>query len=246
MHTLLKIERDLIIPTTLWQQNEGGSSWEQVWSNQTEYTGEAQRLQRTKMKLQQIQSMGLSLTNKKVLDVGCGEGTTLEHLSVEHGCTGYGIDISPSAIELARQRHPNNHIYFRVGDGRDIPFPNGSFDIVFSWGVLEHAKNFQQSFAEARRVLRPGGMLVLIQPHLLSTGVIQKQWLRFLGRWNYGRQIDFSFWSLRRLLFEHGFSKVHLATQPATKDMPVVRATDILLQKVFPFWGHYLYALATK
>src|SRR5690606_10550734 len=120
-----------------------------------------------------------------------------------HGC---GIDISSTAVQLARNANQNDEkLYFRIADGRDIPFEKESFEVVLSWGVIEHSVEYHRALGEAYRVLAKGGCLILIQPHLLSFAVIQKHILRLFGKWKFGTQYEFSYTKLKSMLKTHGF-----------------------------------------
>ncbi|MDP3725554.1 MAG: hypothetical protein Q8R20_03755 [Nanoarchaeota archaeon] len=94
--------------------------------------------------------------------------------------------------------------------------------------------------------MKKGGALVLIQPHFWSFGAIQMYWLRFIGRWRFGKQKHFSHTELKRILFSLGFVEVLCCTRAPYKDMPFVRMADTLVKKICPFWGHYLYVVARK
>lgn len=88
----------------------------------------------------------------ELLDVACGSGYAC-WVAAQRGATVSGLDASESLIGIARARTPAGE--FVVGDMFDLPFPDGSFDVVTSfngiWAGCEGA------LAEVRRVLRPGG-----------------------------------------------------------------------------------------
>ncbi|HEY6055108.1 MAG TPA: class I SAM-dependent methyltransferase, partial [Gaiellaceae bacterium] len=111
---------------------------------------------------QQLRAL-LSLTGEeRALDVGTGAGAfaiALAPLVREV----VGVDLVPELLEQARARAPEN-VELVEADGRDLPFPPGSFDLVCSARTLHHAHRPELVVAEMTRVLRPGGtMLVLDQ-----------------------------------------------------------------------------------
>jgi SAM-dependent methyltransferase len=95
----------------------------------------------------------------RILEIGGGTGYQAKRLT-DDGFIVASIDIPAS--EYA------DHLEFPVQpyNGRDIPFPNNSFDVVFSSNVLEHVLDLPYLHAEVKRVLRPGGYCV----HLMPTG----------------------------------------------------------------------------
>ena len=95
---------------------------------------------------------------KRVLDVGCGAGTDLARFA-RGGALVTGVDISASAIELARQNFAQQELAadLRVADGEQLPFDANTFDLVFAHGVIQYTPDTQQVVDECRRVLRPGG-----------------------------------------------------------------------------------------
>ena len=101
----------------------------------------------------------------RVLDVGCGYGATALHLATEHGCEVVGMNISERELEvadeLAKERGLSGQCTFRWGDFHDIPAEDDSFDAVWSQEAFLHAVDKSQVLAECRRVLRPGGRLVI-------------------------------------------------------------------------------------
>jgi SAM-dependent methyltransferase len=99
-----------------------------------------------------------SLRGCRVLDVGCGPGSVLRQLVRRFDVEGVGIDASPNMIEVARREAPE--IEFHVGRAEDLPFGEATFDAVVSRLVVHHLDR-PRAFAEMRRVLRPGGRVVV-------------------------------------------------------------------------------------
>ena len=96
----------------------------------------------------------------RVLDAGCGAGRMSAYLA-GRGCLVEGIDLSSKMIAMARRDHPD--LAFTVGSLADLPFRENQFDGVMLWYSIIHtpATGLAQIFAEAARVLRPGGYVVL-------------------------------------------------------------------------------------
>jgi len=95
---------------------------------------------------------------RRVLDVGCGTGVDLVRF-VRGGASGFGIDLADSAIALAREnlRHQSLAASLSVGDGERLPFPDGTFDMVYAHGVVQYTAGDRALVEECRRVLAPGG-----------------------------------------------------------------------------------------
>jgi SAM-dependent methyltransferase len=95
---------------------------------------------------------------RRVLEVGCGAGTDLARFA-KGGALISGVDLSPSAIALARQNFEQQRLEgdLREADGEQLPFANDTFDLVYAHGVLQYTTNPQRLADECRRVLKPGG-----------------------------------------------------------------------------------------
>ena len=95
---------------------------------------------------------------KRVLDVGCGAGTDLARFA-RGGAIVTGVDISSSAIELARKNFEQQGLQadLSVADGESLPFESETFDLVFAHGVIQYTPDTQKVVDECRRVLKPGG-----------------------------------------------------------------------------------------
>ena len=102
----------------------------------------------------------------KVLEIGCGIGTDGAQFA-RAGADYTGIDLTDAAIELARQRFAVSGLSgnFLVSDGENLNFPDNSFDLVYSHGVLHHTPDIEAALAEIHRVLRPGGRALVMLYH---------------------------------------------------------------------------------
>lgn len=127
----------------------------------------------------------------KVLDYGCGDGGfdeidpyTRKHFVSwlkEYGGEGsVGLDIDWFSLSIAREKIKNGTKFWQ-NDGETIPFPNNYFDQVHIFGVLHHAKHPLQVMIELKRVLKPGGEIILTESvdNYLPTRIAR----HLYGRW---------------------------------------------------------------
>lgn len=108
--------------------------------------------------------MAGDVTGRDVLDAGCGSGPLLQALR-EHGATVSGFDLSPAMVGLAQSRlGPGTDL--RVADlGAPLPYAGGSFDLVVASLSLHYVEDWDAGLRELRRVLRPGGRLLVAVIH---------------------------------------------------------------------------------
>lgn len=98
---------------------------------------------------------------EKVLDLGCGNGR-LHKIFKDRQIDYIGVDGSDELIRIAKENYP--HLHFQTADALALPFPDNYFDKVYSIRVLHHfpSQEFRSQFLkEAKRVLKPGGILIL-------------------------------------------------------------------------------------
>lgn len=103
---------------------------------------------------------------KKVLDVasGAGYGTAMLAGVAKFAA---GLDIDQEALLYAREQYHSANISFLRSDCLQLPFPDGEFDLVVAFEILEHIKNGEAFIQELRRVLRADGLLILSTPNRL-------------------------------------------------------------------------------
>ncbi len=98
---------------------------------------------------------------ERVLDVACGTGI-IARAAVRAGCSVTGIDVAPDMIDAARATEPT--IDWHVGDAQALRFDGGTFDVVTCQMGLMFLEDRAQAVAEMRRVLAPGGRVVVSTP----------------------------------------------------------------------------------
>ena len=95
----------------------------------------------------------------RVLDAGCGSGRTLEELR-RYGEV-YGIELDPGAAQMAQERGCGE---VRIGRLEELPWEDGTFDLITCLDVIEHTPDDRATLRELRRVSKPGGFLLVTVP----------------------------------------------------------------------------------
>jgi ubiquinone/menaquinone biosynthesis C-methylase UbiE len=104
----------------------------------------------------------VDLAGKRLLDVGCGDGTDLAMLAAR-GAIPHGLDPSVQFLQKAQEKMPSGT--FREGVGERMPFDAASFDVVVSKWAMQTSTDVPGVLREAARVLRPGGLFVFLTKH---------------------------------------------------------------------------------
>lgn len=105
---------------------------------------------------------------KEVLDAACGVGYGSAFLAATAARV-VGVDVDEESVGYARRRYGGPSVEFHVMDAEALAFPDASFDVVCSFETIEHVRAPARAVAEAARVLRPGGVLVVSTPHVAVT-----------------------------------------------------------------------------
>lgn len=106
----------------------------------------------------------VDFAGKKVLEIGLGQGTESEQI-IRRGGHWSGLDLTEASATRVKERMRLRNLQYddlRVGSVLKIPYPDNSFDMVFSHGVLLCVPEIHQAQAEIARVLKPGGELVMM------------------------------------------------------------------------------------
>jgi ubiquinone/menaquinone biosynthesis C-methylase UbiE len=97
-----------------------------------------------------------------ILDVGCGTGKLLKSAEARFpGAKLVGVDAAIEMVKYAQTSNPTGAIQFQQAMAEELPFPNASFDLVFSTMTFHHWSNQTRGIAEVARILTPGGRWVL-------------------------------------------------------------------------------------
>lgn len=100
---------------------------------------------------------------RRVIDIGCGDGTFTLDLFDATGATGMsGLDPAESAVRVAHGKVGDRPITFVVGSAFDLPYRSGSFDVAYLRGVLHHMTRPVDALREALRVAK---MVVVVEPN---------------------------------------------------------------------------------
>ncbi len=159
---------------------------------------------------------------EQVLDVGCGEGQFASEL-LRAGVRVVGIDVAETPLLRARERDPGLDLRLTDADG-PWPIEDASFDAVWAGETIEHVTDTAGWLSEVRRVLRPGGRLLLSTP---AHGRLRVLWLA-LSRRAFEEHFDpradhlrfYTRSNLTRLLGGFGFQEVsvrHAAGLPGAR-----------------------------
>jgi ubiquinone/menaquinone biosynthesis C-methylase UbiE len=105
---------------------------------------------RTEIEQRNDEIIDRHIAGRKVLEVGCGQGTFLSWLSQQKKCDCTGIDISEEMVRSARAK--NSGPEYRVMDSADLQFADGEFDVVVFSYVLHHLPDWRKTISEAKRV----------------------------------------------------------------------------------------------
>jgi SAM-dependent methyltransferase len=119
------------------------------------------------------------VVGKRVLDYGCGTGYGTAF--IKDACSSViGIDVSREAIDYATAHYAAPNLAYLRGDPVErapLPFPEDCFDVVLSFQVIEHVSNTRSYLEEIRRVLAPGGTVMISTPDRASRLLpFQKPW----------------------------------------------------------------------
>jgi tocopherol O-methyltransferase len=147
--------------------------WEQIWGEHMHhgYYGVDGKQQKNRRQAQidlieEVLNWAQVQTAENILDVGCGIGGSSLYLAGKFNAQATGITLSPVQAARAKERAQDaglsGRTQFQVADAQAMPFPDDSFDLVWSLESGEHMPDKTQFLQECYRVLKPGGKLILV------------------------------------------------------------------------------------
>jgi SAM-dependent methyltransferase len=145
----------------------------------------------------------------RILDVGCGTGANLLMLS-KYG-DAEGVDVSEDALAFCRERGLEK---VKLGAGEELPYEDGSFDLVTAFDVVEHMDDDLAGLTEMRRVLRPGGRVLLFVPAFMFLWGLQDDVSNHRRRYRLPE--------LRRVLEQAGFEVERTTYANITFFLPIL------------------------
>lgn len=103
---------------------------------------------------------------KKVLEIGCGNGADGIMFAL-NGAHYTGVDLTETAVEATREHFEIMDLKgtFKTEDAENLSFQDGTFDMVYSFGVLHHTPSPSKAFKEVFRVLKKGGKTIIMLYH---------------------------------------------------------------------------------
>jgi SAM-dependent methyltransferase len=158
--------------------------------------------------VEQIAAEG-PLPGKRVLEVGAGSGRDSVRLAAA-GAIAVILDYSLPSLETARRVAEREGVraHFVRADALRLPFRDGTFDVVFHQGLLEHFRDPMPLLRENVRALAPGALLLVDVPQRFHLYTVGKHVLIAMGKWFAGWETEFTIGELERLLRRAGVTTV--------------------------------------
>ncbi|MBN2532383.1 MAG: class I SAM-dependent methyltransferase [Spirochaetales bacterium] len=158
------------------------------------------KLLQRRVELPFFKKMGLSISGKHVLEIGCGSGYGAELLMGLHPESYLGVDLMPEQIALAQRRGLNQCAFF-IMDAEDLSaFNTGNYDVIIIFGILHHIPAWRNVINETSRLLKKGGRFFIVEPDLKFL----KYW-EAVFKWGHPAENDFSLKVFEKYCQELGF-----------------------------------------
>lgn len=151
------------------------------------------------------------LNGLRVLEVGAGTGRDSTALA-RAGAEVYVLDFSPQSLQIIgnlKEEHNLPNLHLIRGDAFQAPIDEGSFDLVFHQGLLEHFHNPLDLLKENFRILKPGGSCLCDIPQTFHLYTVVKKILIAMDKWFAGWETQYTMPQLKKMMEESGFENYH-------------------------------------
>lgn len=174
-----------------------------------------------------------NLSGTRLLDVAMGDGRNMP--LIPRDCQVFGVDISRVLLEKTQRDYPDRDTHLIVGEAEALPFPDSTFDNLFSLGALNHVNDPGKALREMARVVKPDGMVVVADemPDLPNRQIAHKLGLRKLQKWILSKV--FFLGPMSDVILEHTDLKIEPLVDQALRNWQIHR-----------IWGGLGYCLVGK
>ena len=183
-----------------------------------------------------ILALAGDVAGRRILDAGCGSGPLFAALR-DRGAIVTGFDSSTGMLEQARQRLGAGADLQVAALGRPLPFGDGAFDDVIAALVLHYLEDWGPPLAELRRVLRPGGRLIVAVDHPFAIVGLQREaglkpdyfaTYNWTEEWTMGGQtVPMSFWNRPLHAMTDAFTAAGFRISVISEPHPVPEAREL-------------------
>jgi SAM-dependent methyltransferase len=174
-----------------------------------------------------------NLSGTRLLDVAIGDGRNMP--LIPRDCQVFGVDISRVLLERCKRDYPDRETHLIVGQAESLPFPDATFDNMFTLGAINHVNDPGLALREMARVVKPGGTVVVADevPDLPNRQLAHKLGLRKLQRWILSRV--FFLGPMSDVILQHTDLKIEPLVDQALRDW-----------KIHSIWGGLGYCVVGK
>ena len=183
-----------------------------------------------------ILALAGDVTGRRILDAGCGSGPVFAALR-DRGAIVTGFDKSAGMLELARRRLGDGAALQVADLASPLPFPDGAFDDVVASQVLHYLEDWGPALAELRRVLKPGGRLIVAIDHPFAIQALELlagrkttylATYRWTEEWEMGGQrFPMSFWHRPLHATTDAFTAAGFRISVISEPQPVPAAREL-------------------
>jgi 2-polyprenyl-3-methyl-5-hydroxy-6-metoxy-1,4-benzoquinol methylase len=177
-----------------------------------------------------------NLTNKNILEIGCGTGEGLKYIFDKTGSNCLGIDLSEKFVSIANKNYKNLNLNFKVADFNKQDFfllenKSYKFDYVIGNGILHHLYyNLDNSLINLRKLLKPEGKIIFIEPNIFNPYVALIFKIPFLRKKTFLEPDEMAFSAnyIRKKLLATNF----IICKIETKDFLLPNTPDLLINPI--------------